>query len=550
MISAMFTPRHLLPILTALAIYLVLASHQLHLPGLHHDEAQEAGLIAMQLNNGLPPTLFRNTSISLAGRSLPLMVQDYIGSAYVYPVWVSFGLAGVSVESLRAVNLVVGMLTLLTAYAAAKQLVSQRMGALTILLLAVHPSFIFWSRQGVIVTATILPLALASLALVTFAWRSGQRWPLYPAAFLMGLGVWGKLLFVWFMVGLVVAGGSLVILGFILGQRPSFFNTPIAWRKVIFLLVGMAFCFGLGVAPLLEYNRQSSGTFQSIFGNLDQSYYGVDNRDLGHNLSERLRQAPVVIESGQLWEWGGLYPNPIARELWLACILACLVAACVEQSKRGVRLFLPSLVALMTAQSSFTNTALWYTHFALMLPFMLMLVALGLDALLSLARRGVSKPLAMGVVALLALLWMSYDVQSVAHYHQALARTGGLRTHSDAVYRLADYLGSYSFGQPVAALDWGIGPAVDMLTEGHSVPNEVFGYTWQADGGFTARLAPFLALDQSLYVLHVEGETVFPRRQEFWEAAQAAGRQPVLVTTIPDGQGRPFFEIWAAPPAP
>lgn len=552
MISAMWKRLDLLCLLAAILIYLCLAGYQLDLPGLHHDEAQEAGLMAMQLKNGYPPTLFRNTSLVIANRAFPIMVQDYIGSLNVYLTWISFGLFGVSVESLRGVSLLIGVLTLIAAYGAARELVGRRAAAWTAPLLAVHPTFIFWTRQGVYITSYTLTLALASLWLLAYGRRTGKGWPFYLAAFLMGIGLWGKLLFLWFIAGAISAWIILTVLGmvwerFSVGAGMAHV-TPLRYR----ILIGMAICFLIGVSPLLEYNRQSSGTFQSVFGNLDQSYYGVDNSDVGHNFKERLQQTPIVFESGHLGELGGLYPNPIGREWLYLSILACLIAAGLERAKRGIRLFLPLLVLLMIAQSSFTNTALWYTHFALVLPFMVMLGAVGADAILSVGSALVGRAQSIahlrGIVVVGLLVMLAYEVRSVAQYHHALTETGGLRTHSDSIYRLVDYLDDYPMGQPVAALDWGIGPAVDMLTEGHSVPNEVFGYGWEADVGFPARLAPFLALDQSLYVLHVDTQAVFPRREAFLQAANANQRQLVLLTTIPDGQGQPYFEIWQTQP--
>ena len=73
----MFTahnPRRLrawLPLLLALLIFCSLAAYQLDLPGLHYDEAKEAGLNAMQLVRGQPVTLFRNAGLHLFGLTLP-----------------------------------------------------------------------------------------------------------------------------------------------------------------------------------------------------------------------------------------------------------------------------------------------------------------------------------------------------------------------------------------------------------------------------------------------------------------------------------------------
>ncbi|MCB0091090.1 MAG: hypothetical protein KDE54_24525, partial [Caldilineaceae bacterium] len=83
-------------------LFLFLASYNLGLPGLHYDEAKEAGLNAMELLTGAPVTVFRRASVSLSGVQLPLMVQDYIGALNVYLALPLLWLTGIGVPNLRA----------------------------------------------------------------------------------------------------------------------------------------------------------------------------------------------------------------------------------------------------------------------------------------------------------------------------------------------------------------------------------------------------------------------------------------------------------------
>lgn len=550
-----------LPLLIAILIYAGLAFYQIRLPGLHHDEAQEAALMGMQLNNGLPPVLFRNTGLNFAGRAWPLMVQDYIGALNVYLAWIAFAIGGVSVESLRTMTILTGIVTLITAFGAARSLAGQKAGALTVLLLAVHPTYIFWTRQGVYVTSYTQTLALASLWLMVRWWKGGKAHNLYLAAFLMGIGLWGKLLFIWFMGAVFIAWLLLNLPRWIQLTRHTPRNAgltsedvksgvlrptlPTKWHTILIAIL----CGILGLLPLILYNLKSGGTLENIFGNLDQSYYGVDNSNVGENFRERIRQAPLVFESGHMWELGGQHPNPIAREWLYLTGGACIVAALITQEKRGVRLFIVLLVLLMVAQSSFTSTALWFTHFALILPFMVMLGAVGALALLDILRKFLPVNFTYGILAALVVLVFALDGLSAYQYHRSLQKTGGLRTHSDAIYRLVDTLNQLPPYSPVAALDWGISPVTETLTDGKIVPNEVFGYAsmTEADSGFSARLAPFFALDESLYILHVPSETVFQRREAFFQAANQANREVVLMETIYTKTGDPYFEIWSNP---
>jgi len=523
-------------LLIAIISYSGMALYQLDLPGLHHDEAQEGGRMGMQLHQGIHTAAFRDATVTVLGRNIPLMVQDYIGSLYVVIAWIAFGVGGVSVESLRAASVVIGALTILAGFLASRRLFDAQTAALCAILVAVHPAFIFWTRQGVYVTSYILLLGLLALWLLVRWYQGGKAYNLMLAAFLMGVGLWGKLLFIWLMGGIFIAWIMLNLPQWWQNRRFRFrpeVNTPL-WTIAVAIVCGIA-----GIAPLLMYNSQTGGTFDSIFNNLDSSYYGVDNGNVGENFRERLRQTPLVYESGHLRELGGIFKNPVARFGLGLGLLGLLIGAWRTNEQRGARLFLLIVVLLMIAQSSFTSTALWFTHFALVLPLMIMVVVAGL-----LAWRDLNPRLLWAGFAMIALLGIG-DLNTTQQYHARLTETGGIATHSAAIYPLAEELDQYPIYHPVAALDWGISPAIEMLTEARIVPNEVFGYTWEPDDGFAARLAPFFALDASLYVLHVDSETVFPRRDAFFTAASEAGRDDLeLITVINNRQGNPYFEIW------
>ncbi|MBI4771243.1 MAG: glycosyltransferase family 39 protein, partial [Chloroflexi bacterium] len=192
-------------LLLALALYLALSLYQLDLPGLHNDEAQEAGLQAMQLATGRPVTAFRGAGLNLAGRTLPLMVQDYIGALNVALALPFVRMLGATVAALRLPAVLLGALTLALLYRLVGRLASPGSGALAALLLAVQPSFVFWMRQGAYVTNVTLPVGLA-LLLAAAAWaRRGGRGLALAMGLLAGLGLYAKLLFVWLLGGALAA---------------------------------------------------------------------------------------------------------------------------------------------------------------------------------------------------------------------------------------------------------------------------------------------------------------------------------------------------------
>ena len=100
-------------LLTACLLYLLLAGYQLGLPGLHYDEAREAGVNALEFLTGAPVTAFRGAGITVGGCTFPLMVQDYIGALNVYLALPLLALTGIGVPNLRVLPLLTGLVALL-----------------------------------------------------------------------------------------------------------------------------------------------------------------------------------------------------------------------------------------------------------------------------------------------------------------------------------------------------------------------------------------------------------------------------------------------------
>ena len=195
--------------LAAVILYLALALPQLNLPGLHYDEAKEAGLNALEMLRAQNVQAFRSAGVQIGPLFLPIMVQDYIGALNVYLALPFLAALGATVTALRLLAVACGLATLLLAWQLGNELGRLAdnprpwTGGIGALLLAVSPSFLFWSRQGIFVTNIVVTLAVATVWAVTRWRRSGRAGWLYSAAFLAGLGLWTKLLFVWVLGALV-----------------------------------------------------------------------------------------------------------------------------------------------------------------------------------------------------------------------------------------------------------------------------------------------------------------------------------------------------------
>jgi hypothetical protein len=520
----------------AALVYLLLAGAQLGLPGLHYDEAKEAGVNAVELLTAAPVTAFRDAALTVGPWRLPLMVQDYIGSLYVYLALPFLASTGVGVPNLRGAAVLVGLATLLTATAAVDawtrrgEETGPRPGiawdaVLTAWLLAASPSFVFWNRQGVFVTNLMQPFCWLA-AWQGVVWLAhGRRRHLALAALAAGLALYAKLLAVWVVgpLALLLAWGWL--------QRRRRCHAP---RLDGAALALAAAAFLTPLTPLMLFNAQTGGTLAALLGNAATSYYGVDNAALWANAAVRLAQVEQSLRGDQFWYLGGLFGNPAAP--WLAG--AGVVAGLVARPRRMVAPLV--LAALAFAASLATISGLFITHYALLHPFWVATASMGWATW---GAGGVWwRRLAIGV----AVAWVALDLSATLQTHRALAASGGLADHSDASYHLADYLRDHGLAAPIA-LDWGMDATVRFLSEGAVRPIEIFGYAspQAPDEDFGPRLAPFLANPDNVYLLHAPGQTVFHgRREAFLALAAAQGLAAELETMFAQRDGTPLYEVW------
>jgi hypothetical protein len=547
-------------------------------PGLHYDEAKEAGLNAMQLATGQPVTAFRDAAVQFGPRRLPLMVQDYIGSLNVLLAIPFLAIGGVNVIALRWLPLLTGALTLLLTWRVAYRLGGPVAAGITALLLAVNPSFIFWSRQGIFVTNLTALIFIASLLTGLRWWANRRPADLWLTAFLWGLGIYAKLLFVW-AIGAMVAAAGIASLLRTQSQKPETENWKLKTEN--WKLISAVVFFLLPLVPLVLFNLRTGGTLTSIFGNLGRSYYGVNNAAYLPNLLTRFGQVRTLLRGDHFWYLGGVFANEWAPWIATGLVVAGLGAwVCgrmgewangrmgewangrmgewanqrithhAPRTTRHVTIapFLPiALFLFIIAQSAFTVSDLFITHFVLLLPLIPLAGGLAAGSLMQNAKYRMQKSTAFILLTSAFLLsWAGGDLWTTVRYHRALAATGGHAGHSDAVADLAAYLERGGLWAPVT-LDWGMDASVRFLTAGRVNPIEVFGYARldAADDGFAARVSNFLDNPDNVYLAHTPEATVFRGRVEA-VSRLAAERGLALREEIRfnERSGRPLFVVY------
>src|SRR5690606_1581405 len=146
---------------------------------------------------------------------------------------------------------------------------------------------------------------------------------------------------------------------------------PLGWHTgLLALAAGL-----LPLLPLLLFNVQTGGTWAALGGNLERSYYGVDNSALVQNLVIRIGQLGQTLAGDHLWYLGGLYGN--RWSVWLALMVGAIGLWC------NWRKVVPPLLLLScaVAASVVTISHLFVTHYALIQPFAVGTVAVGLGVI-------------------------------------------------------------------------------------------------------------------------------------------------------------------------
>jgi 4-amino-4-deoxy-L-arabinose transferase-like glycosyltransferase len=184
----------------AAAIYLFFSLRFLALPGLQYDEVLFTNAALGDIDGS-----FLHWKIRVGGIHIPVMLMGYIGAlkAWIYaPV---FALFGTTPAIVRIPVVLIGLLTLAFTYTTTRAMLGRGVATITLVLLASDPSFIFANKLDWGLVSLMLCLKMAALFCL---WRWLERGRLFwggLGSFLLGLGVFDKIVFIWFVVALGVA---------------------------------------------------------------------------------------------------------------------------------------------------------------------------------------------------------------------------------------------------------------------------------------------------------------------------------------------------------
>ena len=528
-----------LSLLLVCALYLVFACLYLREPGLEYDEVLFANA-ALGDKDGS----FIWFDVSVDGAKVPLMLMSYIGAvkAFVYaPIFALFPPSPISV---RLPAILAGLLAMVATYFFVAYVFDRRTALIAALLLASDPSYIYHTRLDWGPVALMLLFKMTSL--YCFARFAKTRRVLYLAAgaFLLGLGLYDKAVFVWFLAALLLA--ALVV-----WRRQ--------WRQWVTRrnTLTVALFFFLGCWPLLLYNALTLGG--SLKGQLSLPV------DMWRSIQDKTHVLLSTLDGTAVSSF--VQPMAARATLMLEILLGCLVVTGylllrrrLEKARPLAFLLLLSLGILLLLYV--TPMARGSHHFMMLYPFPQILVAFVCSTLVGRVwappgrRRTLRHAISYAAIVSLVVLITSNAIVDT-EYLRSFSHEGGRGIWSDAIYDLAAFAQEnprYSY----ALMDWGFGTQMLLLSRGAIVKDELFYFLEDpARVGVATRdeLADWLyhrwmRSPASVFVFHAPAYTLFDQPKMVFDAMlERHDLRSQLLKVFRQRNGDPVYLLYEVVPA-
>ncbi len=571
-------------ILLSLALFLSFSLYQLDLPGFYYDEAFDLTPM-LNLMHGEPTELLRGIGFALGSATYPVMRMDYMGSLNGYLSVPFLALLGSGYVGARLEPIFFACVTLVLAHILARRWFGTAVATLTSLLLAVCPSFIWFSRQGITVTSVMTVFSVGSWILLDVGRRAiaddrrrttdpvkrlsviRRLAPFFLAGLCLGLGLWAKINFAWW----IALTGVLGLTWYVTHRRSPLHPLTLSPLPPLLLVLG----FLLGAAPFIYYNLaglaqgQTPATLALLFKALGNSTaYDVNNADFLRNINKRFQDFATFLNGSYFWFFTFTFGNVLAVPTFIISLIGGSFLATTRKTDWRKWLALVLCIAIYLPISAFTISDLWATHFYPILPLPQLVMACAAVWLAKAVGRGAwgvgrklrgagssvaprSTTFTLLLAAALLAPTFARDIWVNQEYHAQLGKTGGSGRFSDAIYKLADYLDAEHIAEPIA-LDWGITAQTRVLTNDRVRPREIFGFSVEPTDEFRQQARSLLKDPTRRYIVLWSGDgtnagfAVYNRRREFTRLANDMGRQVVETFIAHERSGLPVYVVLQA----
>lgn len=520
----------------ALALYVLLATRNITLPGIFYDEVLQAPAAIHLIKGQVNANYNRFGSQTIGGRTFALMNLEYIGAFKSYLLAAVFSVFGVNVAAFRLTGIAIVVIGLIFTTRFAKEVFGAGAAMACLWLLATDPIFILSTRTDLGPVALAFTLRMAALFYLWRWWNSGGKTlPLVIAGALLGLGVYDKTNFMWFVVAIVAVGLAAWVVH---EERP----------RLTLMSATLALAAGvIASAPLWIYNAYYNWvTFRMI-----------SPPDGDVSLAKLIQLAPArtatlkSLLNGQAfdtWMFGQALTPHLGISgalLFPLSLIALVILLSVGLATRRWRLlFLPALIMAIVAQIYLTPRAWAVWHWIGIYPFPHL--AIGVTPVMiwrATGKRLARQKTAAWIGAAAVFITIYFSLMTVINYHKLMKETGGVGFWSDAIYQLADTLKTHYPNRPIQLMDWGMGNTLFLLSAGQLHLREPY-WAYTSSSSPKGELLRLVADPNNVFVVNAPSATLFPQaRAALNEAARILGATVRVETNLHDRRDRLTYTI-------
>ena len=533
-----------------LAVFVYIATRNIKSPGLYYDE-----LDFVNAALGHPAgSQFISTRIF----GVPVMIMPYIGALKSYLYHPVFALFGVSAVTIRLPIILVAAVGLFVWYEVGVLIYRTRVTALFMLAaLSVDPAYIFQAKLdwGPTVLQVVLSgvLTYSVLRAVRGSTSSAVRiWlPLAYVAALLGL--FNKLNFIWIIVALPIAIGSVYP-----ARVRNWFRSGLLFLLPLgatTALVGLAGWFL--ILPIITSSGPAMGLLAKV--QYTASLYNVTmngNAVFGYITGGGVLASTSWTDRVELW----------VTAAWVVA-LAFTVRRLREDQKEALRTtaFFAVVFVVIAAQIVLTKQATGPYHIMALWPINVLVIFLMVEFIALCAygvapvewRAAAGRLVQPAMVAITSAALLCGSVIADNAYNAAFAQGTTLAPiWSDQIYQLSTFINTlYPTRGYVLFPDWGIdNQALALASSDGERVRLLDGWPWFSNPG------PSLAVSNSIFETYFEGRTdmvvmfknvdVIPgTKANFWRFAKVEGLTVTQVDWMPL-KDKPVYAVYMVSPAP
>jgi 4-amino-4-deoxy-L-arabinose transferase-like glycosyltransferase len=488
-------------------------------PGLEYDEVLFANAALGNVDGS-----FITHQWKFGGITIPVMLMPYIGAVKAYLYAPIFKLFAPTATAVRLPAIIIGVITLIITYLLVIRLFTPRTALIAVCCLATDPTYIYHMRLDRGPVVLMMLFKLASLYCLVRFFQSGKRGFLAAGAFCLGLGLFDKVNFAWYLIALVPAA-------LVFWRRD--------WWRILILRNALTFvgCFLLGSWPLFVYNLVTKGnTFKGQMDpptnffkvlpakinlldltlNGNALYYIINaGEPIGsfNQLSSMSGRNWFVASLLSLIDFRGTLLLPVL--LGAGLVYGCLMFIKGSAGRRAASFFV-ILFLVIFAQIIYTFRATGSHHVMMLYPFHQIIIASGFGLLIFGGVESRRPALRIGrrilryLSGLILVLLVLSNIVVCLKYLDSISRFGGKGVWSDAIYDLHAYTAQHK-DQNYVLMDWGFNTQMLLLARGDIKKQEIF---WQLNDPDREQasieyLRQKALANGTVFVFHAPQRTVF-----------------------------------------